>query len=325
MKKTDIPTVEINATFFRQMAEIDDLIKKTEQFKDRKTVLRLRKESKIRSINSSLAIEGNDIGIAAVRDIINGKDVIGEFIDIVEVKNANKAYDTIGSIDLWSVEDLLSVHDDLMFGLVENIGFRRNGVGVYEGTDRLVYKAPDCEKVPELVEHLFEWGRSSKLPLPIVAAITHYYIEAIHPFEDGNGRIGRLWHTAILESYNPVFHLIPIESKIRSRQNDYYTALENCQKHNPQDCSEFVEFCLNVTISSLKDLLNLKKDNIERILSAMGDDPMSGQEIMALMKLSDRKHFREYYLKPAIEYGFIDMTIPDKPNSKNQRYGKILF
>lgn len=321
----DIPNFRVTSAMFEKIATINGLIKQTDEFKDKKVELRLRKESKIRSINSSLAIEGNDLGFLTVRDVIDGKDVEGDYIDIVEVKNAVRAYGMIASADPWSIDDLLSIHSEMMFGLVEYEGFRKHGVGVYEGADRLVYKAPDPEDVPAMVGRLFEWGHNSELPAPITAAIVHYYIEAIHPFEDGNGRMGRLWHTLLMRRYGRIFDLIPLESKIRSRQSEYYEALERCQGGDPQDCTGFIEFCLDVTISSLEDLLHLKDPRMDRLLKAMGDEPMSALDIMRSMGLSDRNHFKDMYLQPAMGYGFVAMTEADKPSSPNQKYRKTII
>ncbi|MBQ8180055.1 MAG: Fic family protein [Candidatus Methanomethylophilaceae archaeon] len=203
-------------------------------------------------IHSSLAIEGNTRDILTVGDLIDGRPVDGPLDEIVEVGNAVAAYGRIGTVDVHSLDDLPSVHDDLMFGLVEREGFRDHGVGVYGG-DRVLYRAPSHELVPELMRGLFGWFDGTGPGPCVSAAIMHYYIEKIHPFPDGNGRIGRLWHTAVLSDHDPVFCTVPLERGFLLRRDDYYGALEGpFEGHDP---TGFVELSLEITRDSLADLL----------------------------------------------------------------------
>lgn len=320
----DIPYFEINTSIFSKITQIDKLRDSGKGLANRRMELRLRKSSNLRSINSSLAIEGNEIDILKMREMINGRTIEGPFDEILETQNALKAYDEIHDVDIWSVDSFLQLHDTMMFGLVEQSGFRTHGVCIAEG-DRIYYVAPEAEKVEPMVRKLLDWCRDSDYPAPITAAIAHYYIEAIHPFPDGNGRIGRLWHSAVLHRYDPIFDLVPMESKIRERQGEYYAVLERCQHREVQDCTEFIEFCLDANIASLTDLMHLKDPNISKLMDAMGTDPMSSYEIMKRMGLSHKPHFMKAYLHPAMEYRLVSMTVPDHPNSRLQRYRRVFI
>ena len=216
----------------------------------------LKRSSIVRSIEASLAIEGNTLGLRAVSDVMDGRDIEGPFDEVVEVRNAVGAYRDLQRWDTWSVGDFLDAFDTLMFGLVEEPGFRRCGVGVFGG-DFLIYRAPPHEEVPEMVERLFAWGMDSILPTPVVGAIVHYCIETIHPFVDGNGRMGRLWNTKINIGSDPLYALVPMESYIRRRRNEYYGVLEKCQSSEGHDCTRFVGFCLERLIEGFDDVHHL--------------------------------------------------------------------
>lgn len=316
-----IPNFKITPLIMEQMKSIDGLITLCKGIENRRMGIRLRKTSKIRSINSSLSIEGNSFDELEVRDIINGKPVIGPYDEIVEVQNAIGAYDAVLSKPLWDLGSFLEIYELMMGGLVERTGFRECDVGIFEGENE-IYKAPSVENVVPLMDSLLDWCKSSDYPLPITAAVCHFYIESVHPFVDGNGRMGRIWHYLTLHRYNSIFDLIPIESKIELHQSEYYGVLERCQKTNPQDCTEFIEFSLNLCIELLNDLMHLKDERISGLLLAMGDEPMTSNQIMKKMGFSSKPYFLKHYLHPAIEYGFVSMTYPDAPRSHMQRYRK---
>ena len=292
----------------------------------------LRKENRIRTIHSSLAIERNSLSLEQVTAIIDGKRVLGSPNEIKEVQNAYEAYELMLSLDPSSVDDLLKAHKLMMNGLVpENGRFRSGGVGVFDG-DVLIHMAPPAKFVPEHIQNLFAWYQQSELHPLIKSAIFHYEFEFIHPFADGNGRMGRMWHSLLLGKWKKMFLWLPIEDLIRSRQSEYYDALASADKQT--DSAEFVELMLEIIRGSIKEIasVGLSTDQVSdqvsdqdetpvgRLLAALGDKTLSATELMKMLGLSHRPTFRKNYLNPALEFGLIERTIPDKPNSKNQKY-----
>ena len=191
-----------------------------------KRPLLLRKENRIRSIQSSLAIENNSLTLEQVTDIIEGRRVLGPPKDIHEVQNAYEAYERVFTMDPYSVEDFLEAHHLLTHGLVKHPGqFRLRDVGVYDASGRVVHIGARPQFVPSLVEELFSWAKNSDLLDLVKSCLVHFELEIIHPFEDGNGRMGRLWQSLILSRWNPLFEWLPIESVIHAHQQGYYDAL----------------------------------------------------------------------------------------------------
>lgn len=225
----------------------------------------LRKQNRINSIHSSLAIENNKLSLFQVEDVINGKMVIGDKQDIQEVKNAYEAYESLSKIDPYSLEDLKKIHGIMTFLTVERNGqFRNHGEGVYDG-DRCIFRAPPQNMVPQLMEQLFEWmniSRNKVHPL-ILSSIFHYELLFIHPFSDGNGRMARIWQSAILSKWKEIFEYVPIESLIKKYQEEYYETINNCNKIG--NSNEFIEFMLKVINETFENLSqesqNLKLDN----------------------------------------------------------------
>ena len=213
---------------------------------------KLRRENRVRSIHSSLAIEQNSLSLDQVSDVIDGKRVLGPPQDIREVKNAYEAYEIMTKMDPYSVKDLLKAHKIMMAGLVKEAGvFRSKGVGVYAG-DQLIHAGTPAKYVPDLVGQLFDWLKRSKLHPLVKSCIFHYEFEFIHPFADGNGRTGRLWHTLILAKWQEFFLWIPIESIIHERQEGYYNALN--ASNNAGESTIFVEFMLELIRDLLREL-----------------------------------------------------------------------
>ncbi len=320
MELDSMPRYELTEKMFRQLVRIDDCISHLSAMEGKAQAI-LRKSSHIRSINSSLAIEGNELPLSKTIDMINGKTVQGPFDEIVETKNAIEAYSQIGKFDVSSVEDFLRIHDVLTFGLIEKPGFREERVGVFDGSE-LIYEAPDYALVPDLIGGLFDWYSKSNSQIIVKSAIMHFYIASIHPFVDGNGRIARLWQNAILQGYSPAFKMISIENTIRNNQNQYYSVLDECQKAS--DCERFIEFSNDIILSSLEGLMNMKDQKMVALLSAMGKDAMSADDIMDSMGLSNRSYFLKNYIRPALESGLVTMTDPDHPRSRNQKYRKTI-
>lgn len=294
----------------------------------------LRRENRIRTIHSSLAIEHNSLSLEQVTAILDGKRVLGNPNEIKEVQNAYEAYELMLRLNPASVDDLLKAHKLMMNGLVsENGRFRSGGVGVFDG-EVLIHMAPPAEFVPEHIQNLFAWYQKSELHPLIKSAIFHYEFEFIHPFADGNGRMGRMWHSLLLGKWKEMFFWLPIEELIQSRQKEYYDALGAADKQ--ADSAGFVELMLEIIRDSLTEITvvgrstdqdsdqvtDQDKTPIERILSALSDETLSATELMERLGLSHRPTFRKNYLNPALEQKLIERTIPDKPNSKNQKYRK---
>lgn len=290
----------------------------------------LRRESRIKTIHSSLAIEHNSLSLEQVTAILNGKRILGNPNEIREVQNAYETYEMMLSLDPTSIKDLLKAHKIMMNGLIPGNGrFRSSGVGVFDG-DVVVHMAPPAALVPELIQNLFGWYQASEMHPLIKSAIFHYEFEFIHPFADGNGRMGRMWHSLLLGKWNELFYWLPIEELIRSRQQKYYDALGKSDK--VADSCTFVELMLEIILDTLRETsvvgnaedfgANHLPEPIKKLLNILGDNEMSTAELMEQLCLSHRPTFRKNYLNPALERGLIEMTIPDKPNSRNQKYKK---
>ena len=291
----------------------------------------LRKNNRIKSIHSSLKIEANSLSLGQVRDVINGKTVLGEQREIQEVKNAYAAYERLSEINPYSIKDLKQFHGIMTKYVVEESGvFRRGEEGVFNG-DQCVFMAPPARLVPELMNNLFDWmekEKNSVHPL-ILSSVFHYEFVFIHPFSDGNGRMARLWHTAILSKWKPIFEYIPIESQIAKFQDEYYNAIAKC--HTDGASTIFIEFMLSQIDKILYDIsIQSSEDNeqlseyIKKLLHVMEYDvPYTSKALMEKLDLKSKEGFRRNYLRPAIDRNLIRMTIPDKPNSRNQRYVKF--
>ncbi|NLY40130.1 MAG: Fic family protein, partial [Desulfovibrionales bacterium] len=214
-------------------------------------VLHLRKLSRILSIHASTAIEGNRLTVSQVTDVINGKPVWGPPKDIKEVQNAWQAYNRMEAYDPWSVRDLLGAHAALTEALVDESGqFRTVGVAVVRNDGVVLHQGSPAKDVPALVAQLLEWGQESSAHPLITSSVVHYMLEYIHPFRDGNGRIGRLWQSLILCRWNPLFAWMPIETLVHYNQMYYYKALQDSHKDG-RDCRPFINFMLGAIGNSL--------------------------------------------------------------------------
>lgn len=212
----------------------------------------LRKENRIRTIHSSLAIEQNTLTLEQVTDVINGKHILGPPQDIREVKNAYEAYERVAVLDPYSVKNLLLAHKIMMEGLVKEAGsFRSGNVGVYAGKE-LIHAGTPAKYVPDLMNQLFTWLKKSKYHPLVKSCVFHYEFEFIHPFADGNGRTGRLWQSLILQKWKKVFAWIPIETLVHENQEEYYKVLQRADIVG--DSTEFVEFMLRMIRNALKEI-----------------------------------------------------------------------
>lgn len=290
----------------------------------------LRKNNRIKSIHSSLKIEANSLSLGQVRDVINGKAVLGEQKEIQEVKNAYAAYEHFAEIVPYSIKNLKRFHGMMTEYLMEESGeFRRGEEGVFNGS-QCIFMAPPARLVPQLMEDLFGWmkeAQDSVHPL-ILSSVFHYEFVFVHPFSDGNGRMARLWHTAILARWKPVFEYIPIESQIEKFQDEYYEAIARC--HVEGASTIFIEFMLSQIDKILDDISTQISEEdgqisecVKKLLQVMDYDvPYTSKALMEKLNLKSREGFRRNYLSPAMKRKLIEMTIPDKPNSRNQRYMK---
>jgi Fic family protein len=214
---------------------------------------RLRRENRIKTIQSSLAIEGNTLNIENVTAILEDKRIIGPPKDILEVQNAIKAYDELRTFNPYKKEDLLKAHKLIMRGLVENAGqFRKSQVGIMKGKN-VAHIAPTFDMVPGLMNDLFEYLKKDDDLEIIKSCVFHYELEFIHPFKDGNGRMGRYWQTRILMNINPIFEYAPIEKMIKDNQQEYYDVLAICD--NTGKSTIFIEFMLDIVNQTLKETI----------------------------------------------------------------------
>lgn len=245
-----IPPFTVSAEAINLIAEISGQIERYAIRLEQEDGLRLRKVNRIKTIHSSLAIEGNTLSEDQVRDIIDGKNVVAPIKEIQEVKNAIKTYEMYPSLDAFKEKDLLKAHGVMMQALVDNPGhYRRGGVGVF-GEKGLVHLAPPADRVPMLMGDLFDWLKHSKDHLLIRSCVFHFEFEFIHPFIDGNGRTGRLWQSLILGKLHPLFEHLPVENMVYSNQQQYYDAIT--ASTNAGQSGPFIDFMLNEIFKTLK-------------------------------------------------------------------------
>lgn len=319
-----VPPFQMTDNIMNLLAETSEQIGRIKVLSHGNLNPHLRKENRIRTIHSSLAIEQNSLTLEQVTAILDGKRILGNPNEIREVKNAYATYEMMLELNPYSVDDLLEVHKQMMAGLIsENGKFRTSGVGVFAG-DQVIHMAPPAKLVPGEIQNLITWYRNSKVHPLIKSAIFHYEFEFIHPFADGNGRMGRLWHSLLLGNWNEIFFWLPIEELIRSRQEEYYQALGKSDELG--ESSPFVEFMLEVILDTLKETTVVGKTKkaenpqVQKLLEVLDGEELSTAELMERLGLSHRPTFRRNYLNPALEEGLIEMTIPEKPKSRNQKY-----
>lgn len=284
----------------------------------------LRRENRIRTIHASLAIENNTLSLEQVTAIVDGKPVIGPARDIQEVRGAVVAYEALDSWTPHSLKNLLSAHSLLMHDLVEHPGrLRTEGVGVFQG-DRVIHMAPPANLVHGHLEKLLQWVKTTGEHPLITSCVFHYEFEFIHPFADGNGRMGRLWQTLILSKWKAVLAYMPVETIIRNRQDAYYASLG--QADSQGEATVFIEFMLQALYDTLKDMPLTDQvsvqvgDQVRRLLLALGQGEQSAAVLMQALSLRHVPSFRKTILTPALDAGLVERTQPDSPRSPTQRY-----
>ena len=329
MKKY-VPPFNITPEILSKATIISEKIAKLDKFTNLNKKPYLRKQTRINSIHSSLAIENNNLTLDQVRDVINGKLVLGPQKEIQEVKNAYKAYEMINEVNPYSIDDLKKIHSVMTFLTVEESGeFRKGAEGVFDG-DKCIFVCPPPEMINLLIKNLFDWMYENKdiLHPLILSSVFHYEFVFIHPFSDGNGRTARLWQNILLYNWKESFEYLPIESQIHKYQEEYYNKIAYCNKTG--DSTEFIEFMLKIIDETLDKALNTpsvpinqETININKLLDCLEKNvPLSANEIMNKLGIKSKTTLRNQYLHPAIKQGLVKLTNPEKPNSSKQTYYK---
>ncbi len=248
------PPFQITNKVIDYVAEISELIGRLTSAQQLSVNPTLRRANRIRTIHGSLAIEQNTLTLEQVTAVLNGKQVLAPPKDIAEVKNAYEIYERLDKLDPYSVDDLLTAHGIMTRGLVEESGvFRSSPVGVVDQEGHILHFGTLPQYVPGLVMELLDWVKNSDVHILIRSCVFHYEFELIHPFADGNGRVGRLWHTLLLSKWNPAFAWLPVESMIHDRQQEYYAAINT--SNDAGESTVFVEFMLSTIKASLIDAI----------------------------------------------------------------------
>lgn len=326
-----VPPFTITNIMLDRISSIMKKIGKMDNYKELNKMPVLRRNNRIKSIHSSLAIEANSLSFDQVKDIINGKVVAGPKNEIQEVQNAYNAYLKMKEVNPYSIIDLKKIHGVLTYLTIEDSGnFRKGGEGVFDEDGNCIFVCPPSEQVDLLMNQLFDWMKNNKdkiHPL-ILSSIFHYEFLFIHPFRDGNGRTARLWQNVILSHWETLFEYVPIESEIKKYQEDYYNIIQNCNSKG--ESTEFIEFMLKMideVLDTLIEGVNIQINHIsiyvKKLLDVMDFEVRyTTTELMELLNMKSRNSFRENYLAPAIENGVVKMTFPNNPTSKNQTYYK---
>lgn len=282
------PPFEINERIMADVIEIAELVGRVSVTDKISMNPTLRRTNRIQTIYSSLAIEQNTLDIEQVTAVLSGKRVIAPPKDIAEVKNAYEIYDNMDKLNPYSIDDLLKTHSVMERGLLNEAGeFRSRPVGVADSEGNILHFGTLPQYVPKLVQELLEWTEKSEIHLLIKSCVFHYEFELIHPFADGNGRMGRLWHTLLLSKWNPIFAWLPIESIIHDNQSEYYNAIN--VSNNNGNSTVFIEFMLSVIKQALQESINDKPKNI------------SSKSDLRWNKINDYLEMHEYILNSDVQ------------------------
>ncbi|MCK5088068.1 MAG: Fic family protein [Melioribacteraceae bacterium] len=315
------PPYEITTNILRHISSISAKLGEVNAKYVSRPSPQLRKQNKIKTIHSSLKIEGNSLSEEQITALVENKRVIGSKKDILEVNNAIKIYDNIKSFDPFSYKSFFKAHKTLMKNLVEDSGkYRTQSVGIFKGS-QITHLAPPAKKVPILMDSLFQYLKKYDEITLIKSCVFHYEVEFIHPFLDGNGRMGRLWQTVILMQEHPVFENLPFETLINQTQEEYYKALEISDKNG--NSTAFIEYMLNVLDQSLVDLLDFNN----RILS-------SSDRLEYFISLGKKEFTRKDYMNVFKEISSstasrdltkgVERKILSKIGSKNKTFYKLI-
>lgn len=320
MKMSYEPPFKITSQIIDLISQISEAVGEINSLENSPRHLELRKENRIKTIHSSLAIENNSLSLEQITAIIEGKRVLGSPNEIQEVKNALQTYELLLTLNPYEEKDLLKAHKLMMADLVERNGkYRKDGVGIFDG-NQVVHLAPPADRVPFLMSDLFEWLKNSDVHPLIKSCVFHYEFEFIHPFQDGNGRMGRLWQTVILKEWKSVFAWLPIETLIKENQVEYYNALNSSD--SDANSTNFTVFMLQTILRTIKEIIETEKKitlkitvkitaNQKKILEAIKQNPFVTQEelssIVGIAKLNINKN-----MKKLQEQGIIERVGADK-------------
>lgn len=314
------PPFKITSQIIDLISQISEAVGEINSLENSPRHLELRKENRIKTIHSSLAIENNSLSLEQITAIIEGKRVLGSPNEIQEVKNALQAYELLLTLNPYEEKDLLKAQKLMMADLVKRNGkYRKDGVGIFDG-NQVVHLAPPADRVPFLMSDLFEWLKNSDVHPLIKSCVFHYEFEFIHPFQDGNGRMGRLWQTVILKEWKSVFAWLPIETLIKENQVEYYNALNSSD--SDANSTNFTVFMLQTILRTIKEIIETEKKitlkitvkitaNQKKILEAIKQNPFVTQEelssIVGIAKLNINKN-----MKKLQEQGIIERVGADK-------------
>jgi Fic family protein len=303
------PPYDITSKILNLVASISEKIGEVNAAHLNKPPTELRKKNRIKTIQSSLEIEGNTMTIEQITDLLNNKRVLAPQKDILEVKNAINVYNQLNKFKVYDLKSLCKAHEILMTGLVENAGIlRKTSVGIVKGSD-IAHVAPSGEMVYSLMTELFKYLKNDDDLILIKSCVFHYEFEFIHPFIDGNGRMGRLWQTMILKESSSIFDFLPIETLVRQKQQEYYNVLGKSDKEGSS--TSFIEFMLEIIKDALEELLKVQNISLtgnDRILNfkeIIGSKEFSRQDYLRSFKeISQATASRD--LKVAVDNGLIE-------------------
>ncbi|OCR23980.1 Fic family protein [Pseudomonas syringae] len=336
MKKYQ-PPVTLTPRMLSLVADISEELGRLSALGEVSQAPMLRRGNRIRTIQASLAIENNTLSVEQVTAVLDGQRVLGLPREIQEVRNAFAAYEAMTEWRPSNCVDLLAAHNLLMQGLIDDAGcFRQGGVGIYRG-NRLLHMAPPANRVRTLIDDLLGWVATAQVHPLIASCIFHYEFEFIHPFANGNGRMGRLWQTLMLSQWRPMLAYLPVETVIREQQEAYYAALAAADQL--AEATPFVEFMLNAlqqalaeaaassiqsvepTAQATAQVAAQVTDQVRRLLDALRiGQALGAAELIEHLGLTHRQSFRNSYLNPALVAGLIQMTKPASPRSPAQAY-----
>lgn len=314
------PPFEITSKIIELISNISEKIGEINYLQNNPYHIKLRKENRIKTIHSSLAIENNSLSLKQITAIIEGKHVLGNPNEIKEVKNSIQAYDLLLSFNPYDEKDLLKAHKLMMQDLVERNGkYRTDGVGIFDG-EKVVHLAPPADRVPELMFDLFKWLKENDIHPLIKSCVFHYEFEFIHPFQDGNGRMGRLWQTVILKEWKEIFAWLPVETLIKENQKEYYNVLG--ASDSDANSTKFIEFMLSLILNTIEEIIETEKRvtqkvsvkvtvNQQKIIDAIKENPYVTQEELAVIVGIARKNII-LNMKKLQENGLIKRIGADK-------------